>query len=535
MISKFTLPVLFCILFVFGASLALKAQQNNIPFTQMGYSQWESKLYEPNSGAHTSIRPFRASDVDALVNRDSFYNTFYNRDTTGKSKFMRKLRHENLLIGREGASIIKIDPVIQFESGKDLVDGKKTFVNTRGIMITGNLGPKFSFFTSFLENQASFPVYMDSFVKFNGVIPGQGRVVSPTPASYDFANATGYISYSPNKIFNFQFGHDRNFIGDGYRSLLLSDNTIAYPALKITTTFWKIRYLNLMTSMMDARHTPQQDQGFTKKYVNLHYLSLNATKRLNFGLFESITWGGASRGLELSYLNPLVFYHPIAFGDQSAANIMLGLTTRYSILKNLVVYSQLMMDEFRIQDVLHRNGWWGNKQGVQAGVKYYNAFHIKNLFLQYEFNYVRPYSYQYASTLGSYENYNQPLAHPVGANFFEHVGFLRYRYKMWGCELRGQYLIYGDDDADYNHGRRTSNLYNVNRFADFGIKTLSGIQNVITSGEARLQYFVNPVTGLVLEAGVMMRNKTVQDQATQKTNWVFLGLKTYLFNRYYDF
>lgn len=51
--------------------------------------------------------------------------------------------------------------------------------------------------------------------------------------------ATGTISYALKKHFTFQTGHDRNFIGDGYRSLILSDNATPYPFLKIVTDFGK--------------------------------------------------------------------------------------------------------------------------------------------------------------------------------------------------------------------------------------------------------------------------------------------------------
>ena len=40
------------------------------------------------------------------------------------------------------------------------------------------------------------------------------------------------VSYTPNKVLNIQFGHGKNFIGDGYRSLFLSDVSSPYPFLK---------------------------------------------------------------------------------------------------------------------------------------------------------------------------------------------------------------------------------------------------------------------------------------------------------------
>ena len=43
------------------------------------------------------------------------------------------------------------------------------------------------------------------------------------------------IAYRPNKIFTFLGGYGKNFFGEGYRSLLLSDNASNYPFLKLET------------------------------------------------------------------------------------------------------------------------------------------------------------------------------------------------------------------------------------------------------------------------------------------------------------
>jgi hypothetical protein len=46
----------------------------------------------------------------------------------------------------------------------------------------------------------------------------------------------------PSKNFDLQLGYGKNFIGDGYRSLLTTDGP--YPYFKLNTTFWKIKYTN---------------------------------------------------------------------------------------------------------------------------------------------------------------------------------------------------------------------------------------------------------------------------------------------------
>ncbi len=91
---------------------------------------------------------------------------------------------------------------------------------------------------------------------------------------YDYPLAEGYLSYSPGKYFNIQFGHGKNFIGDGYRSLLMSDNASPYPYFKLNTTFWKLKYTNTWMSLRDVKPEVTADDSFRTKYMVNHYQSL---------------------------------------------------------------------------------------------------------------------------------------------------------------------------------------------------------------------------------------------------------------------
>ena len=515
------------------------AQQYFMPYEATTYAAFEKKLYQPGSRFFTDIKPYLAKEVfntygDTTQSLFSIYGDYFSAVPFSKRGWYRKLRTEHLFDVTGEEYHIQIDPILHQESGAERIAGEGLRVNTRGVMVRGTLGKNLGFFSSYLENQASFVNYLDSFILQNRVVPGQGMIRIFKGANYDYASATGYIQYQPAKFLNLQFGHERNFIGDGYRSLLLSDNTYPYPFLKMITTVGPFRYMNLYGFMMDMRSPVIRDQGFQKKFVNIHYLSSHIGKRVTFSLFESITWGGNNRFLDPAYLNPVIFYHPIAFSDQSSANILLGANLKVIPIKNIVVYSQLMLDEFRGKDIARRNGWWGNKQGVQGGIKYFDVAGIKNLFLQTEFNYVRPYTYQYANTLTNYEHYNQPLAHPVGANFIESLSWIRYRYKSVSGEFKWQYLIYGDDLYGVNNGRRVYNNY-LSRPRDFDIKTTDGLLNVITALQLTGRYHLNPRTGLVLESSLLVRNHLIQDIAQPRTVMITFGLRTLLFNRYYDF
>ena len=60
--------------------------------------------------------------------------------------------------------------------------------------------------------------------------------------SYDFPVAEANLTFTPSKYINMHLGYGRNFIGDGYRSLLLSNNSFQYPFLQLSMKFWRFKY-----------------------------------------------------------------------------------------------------------------------------------------------------------------------------------------------------------------------------------------------------------------------------------------------------
>ena len=84
----------------------------------------------------------------------------------------------------------------------------------------------------------------------------------------------------------------------------------------------------------------------------------------------------------------------------------------------------------------------------QLGGKYVDAFNIKNLDLQFETNRARPYTYSHYDSIANYTHYNQPLAHPLGANFQEFIGIVKYQpAPKWYINARAIYYYQGLDSA----------------------------------------------------------------------------------------
>lgn len=273
------------------------------------------------------------------------------------------------------------------------------------------------------------------------------------------------ISYTPNHIFNFQAGYDKNFIGEGNRSLLLSDYGSAYPFALARLNFWRFEY-SIMYQFM--RENLGSSRG--NKYMTSHYLSFNAAKWLNIGIFETVIFQPKdttlNRGYDVEYLNPFVFYRPQEYSLGSSDNVLLGVDLNIK-LKPVTIYSQFILDEFLLKEILKRSKWWANKYGVQLGAK--GRFKTGNhaFFWRGEGNLVRPYTYSHLNELLVYGNRRSALAHPYGSNFMEVLAELKWQHKRWGAMLFYNYSLRGQSGPGYNYGNDIYEPY-INRPYEYG-------------------------------------------------------------------
>ncbi|MFT7085731.1 MAG: hypothetical protein ACJAV5_001452, partial [Vicingaceae bacterium] len=144
---------------------------------------------------------------------------------------------------------------------------------------------------SYLVNHQQYIGYQDRYIEKNKVVPGMG-VSSGIYNDYTINSyASGFLNFRANKYFNFEAGFGRNFIGDGYRSLLLADAASASPYVKIQTKFWNIEYTTIFSSHRNIFQVEGRKDLYQKKYTAIHYLDWRATKWLSIGLFETVIWG----------------------------------------------------------------------------------------------------------------------------------------------------------------------------------------------------------------------------------------------------
>lgn len=368
------------------------------------------------------------------------------------------------------------NPVISLHGiAENTQNGNNTlFTSSRGIEARGWIAKKVGFYTYFTDNQEGLPSYVNDYVDSTGAVPGSDFYTKTGPNKYDYLLARGNIDFEAVKDhINVTLGYDRHFIGDGMRSLFLSDFSAGATFLRLNTKIWKLNYQNLFMELK-PQFPRGSDRLLPHKYAAMHHLSINATDWLNIGLFEGVIFDRRDK-FEFSYMIPLIFYRSVERSLGSPDNVVLGVNFKALAAKHVQVYGQLMLDEFTSKELVAGNGYWANKFGVQVGAKYYDAFTIKNLDLQVEANLVRPFSYTHFDSTANYTHYNQPLAHPLGAGFVELLGVARYQpMKKLYLTLQGMYYTRSIDTGTANFGGNIFKDYDT-RSSQYGVTLINGV------------------------------------------------------------
>ena len=526
-----------------------------IPFSHSYYAQFDDAINQIGSNNHTAIKPYTYSEVSKYydfkkVNDDLKFNK--------KGWWGRKIWNENMVEIQGDGYWFTVNPIFDLQRGNSTPSvAKYTYINTRGIQINGGLGRQVTFSTTIFESQARFADYFNQYSESirpygpnselgdPAVIPGIGIAKQFNNDAYDMSMAEAYITYSPSKIFTFQTGYGRNFIGDGYRSLITTDGVSPYPFFKISTNFWKIKYTNTYMFLKDIRQEAIAEKTYATKYMANHYLSWNASKRLNIGFFESVIWANTNaRGFDMSFFNPIVFYRSVEFASSArTGNALLGLTYKYKWNNQFNFYGQFLLDEFSLEDVKKANGSWKNKYGYQVGLKYFNAFNVANLLLQVEYNHVRPYVYSHSDPLTNYGHTNQNVGHQWGGNFREAIFIARYHKGRYFADAKLTYGVRGLDfnttEDPFNYGGNIYLNYNEARPFDSNVSIGQGNKTTVVIADMQAGYLINPQTNMKLFASYIYRNfdptKETLTAFQSNSSWISLGLRCDIFNWYFDY
>lgn len=514
---------LFSILLLPG--LRVFAQSGHyIPMDEFRVAAIERRAMADGVRDHLSVKPWALRDLPEMPMDSASLSTWSN-------SLVDLWKHPE---GRKAK--FGIAPILDLSGGYSSQADEQFSVYV-GFATFTQFSPKWSLYADLIAGEERPPAYIDGFVDQYGVLPSYGRNRSDTKDA-SILMPSARLDFAPNEFFQFELGFGRNFIGNGYRSLFLSDVAYNYPYLKMETDFWHIKYVNIFSSLDGSNFEEHVITNFQTKYTTMHYLSWAVSPRFNIGLFESVVWQGrdtlSDRGFDVNYLNPVIFYRPVEYSIGSPDNSLLGMDASFKATSSVLVYGQFLLDEFLLSAFRDGNGWWGNKWAAQLGVKVYALPALPDWFFQAEFNVSRPFTYTHGSVLQNFGHYNQPLAHPLGANFYE--GLLRAQYAKGRYYGEGflMYADYGRDPEGLNLGGDIYRSY-VNPGQQFG--------NTIGQGVGHQLYFQRLEAGLVinqkygLRAGLnyTFRHLEIKEAKDQTEHLIGIRITTGIYNRYREF
>lgn len=569
-------------LLLFFLPFCVHAQQGNLPLNDQWMTETEAEMvkskgfrfpttllrYETDSLLHVlitngdSLQPMEEPTVVAWPGQTSFrpiieqghglrhYYNYHNaqpmlvtrmRDRSKIGMWIYNYHRSNSLLQVEKPANgdiplfrLYIDPLLnlQYMSSMSSDTSSETlYTNSRGITARGDIGTKVSFETSFWENQAFLPSYQDSFALKYSVIPGMGRWKKFKTTGYDYALASGMISWSICRNFNVQVGHGKHFVGDGIRSLLLSDNSFNYPYARFTTWFGKNRnmqytamYASLMNLTSGGVTTPVgTERLFQKKSAVFHHFTWRFLRSFEISIFEGAIFEHADSSnrqhLGFSYFNPVMFTGMAQYGLSDTNNYVFGATFRADLFKTLSVYGQFVMDE--LGSGIHA------KTGYQIGVRYFNAFTVKHLHLRIEYNNVNTYTYSHDDALQSWTHYNQALAHPLGAGFSEINGSLFYKYRDFFLFANFFVANANVDTTFISAGQdifKSNTIVNPDAFKEA----------TLTTFDVHIGWMISYASNFNLSVGYKMRKiDTIGNP--QQSSFVYVALRTSLTNTSFDF
>jgi len=560
------------ILLLFSIIGLARSQSVYQPYSYQFYQKLDDSLYSVHTRLHTSLKPFFADDSLLRQRYDSLMN--FGADGKSHGWGYRKLFSEHLIDVKSQGSTFYADLLPDFTIGNDFAASKNTNLISLGFQIGGTVGSKFYYNISGYDNQATFPGYINSYINqsafisswaeqqtaanksnlttlspnYNnisqvGIVPGQAydRTLGQNTAQWSYITAV--VSFTPIKFLNIEAGRDKTFIGDGYRSLLLSDFASPYPFLKLTGTLGNVKYMVMWTDMNDPATTSQFGVN-RNKFGIFHYLDWNVSNRISLGFFENIMGyftddNGQKRPFDVNYINPIIFMVPINNSSGNSDKSLLGFTGKFKISSGLTAYGQFALNEFHSADFFSSDGASDNKYGWQFGLRGPNLFGVKNLNFLVETNNAKPYTYSARSAIENYSDNGEPLAHPWGANFRELVGLLNYSYKRFDFSGEADFGRYGLDINGLNYGMNIFQLYPYpagiypNGGGSYGNYTGQGLTTNMIYFEGKIAFVLNPKYNLRLELGGIYRTET-NSQSDSKTTWITFGLRSSFRNLYTD-
>ncbi len=346
------------------------------------------------------------------------------------SMLSRLVFRDHLIEFEKPEYTITIDPLLQLEVYHDMKNEDfnntrgRMYNNGRGAIVQGRIGNGVEFQTIFLESQSVLPYYQSLWADSTSVIPGMGRHKEFKKYGYDYGISTSSLFIGPKSWWNLGLMYGKQFFGNGYRSLILSDASMNMPMVQMGLQNQHFQYKSTVGIGQEQSRIPLGSTGeslFKRKLITWNYLSYLPTEKLEIALMETVVskrW--TPQGVvapELHAYIPIIGARGWMAQKDSNATVMYGANLKWNANRNTTFYGQY--------------GWVTKglgKDALQFGALF-TDLGMKNLDLRVEYNQVGAYFYSQNVNLMSLTQQNQPLGHASGSALTEWLVKGHYRWK----------------------------------------------------------------------------------------------------------
>lgn len=497
------------------------AQQRMLPLG----SAFKDAAFAPTNSHIKSPSFFPLSEQDAPV-----YQLIHD-SVKRYSNFGHFLYQRELIEIRDSNARIWITPLFNLSYGMENADSLgKRYQNTRGARLEGIIGERIFFTTSFYENQAILPEYVSEYVRQRGeqypqaldsqyhtqnaVIPGAARTKPFKTNGFDYAYATGMLTFYATPKWTIHWGNQPVFVGSGHRSLLWSDNSTGMMNLRMRYRFtdkWELQFVRARG--LNLLRRPQATNGeayYEPKSMSIATLYFRPTEHISIGLFEGGMWyrgdSISQKGISALYFLPLPGAATIQqASDERSAFALAGLDFSAGIGKHLV-YGQFALNPAE-----------NNSMVYQVGMRLY-PFRNPLWQIQLEYNHADENAYTSSVSRLNYSHYNLPVTHPSGNNFDEVLLRLLWEKNHWFVSSQSNYFLKQAENETLLMPVAKSDV----------ITTRKVFNQLIEAG-----YRFNRTYGLEIFGA--FRYRTSDGTTSVQRMIICAGFRTQLTNHYFDF
>lgn len=448
----------------------------------------------------------------------------------------RKLWSEHLIQLDSAAFSVYIDPVVDFRLGYEANGNGSIYQNTRGFLMNGRIGKHLFFRSEFYETQATFPQYIQAWVDSFQIIPGMIHVKNIAGGGFDWGTAYGQLIWQPYKNYSVRFGQDKFHLGNGYRSLTLNETSQPYTFLMNNWHKGPFSWTNILallnnTNIGGFSNAPRASTGeWQKKMISVNYLSIAPTPKITIGFTEAVVFKSFdSTGFKLNPLaiDPIPFTRAAFLGMNSVDNVLLALDVSWNISHSIRWYFQTAYDG------KYKTGTDTTKQhrfGILSGIKVFEPFHIKRLFLLAEYSHVKAGTFQHNSPGQSYFHHNQALGHPLGSDFSEIILMAAWSPRRFNLRAQIHIITTGLSNqaavsTDFWSPEPPFVVYDAS----------SGIKANIYRLSLTASWTINPANKLEIFGGINMRMLRHPLLEAANSSWIQAGIRMPLRNEPFDF